>query len=501
MAINPKRRRFLIRAGIVLLVLIALVGWFAWYSFFRTLPQEAWVNANPRNHFLYGSIGQEGIEGLPYWIYIVLPKVFPEYLPGPGGYASLGMSWEPGPSHGQGSPELPPHELPMGVTKKTIGFERVGLNCAFCHVSRVRLSPQQPIPNYYVGGPAHQFRVQDYQWFLFNSANDPRFNAANLMAAIGGVTKLSAREAFLYRFILIPFTRKAILEQRAAFLWQFTHNRPLQGAGHVDPFNPVRFRFFHEPDDGSIGNSDIPSIWNQKPRENGWLHWDGLSRKFAEVAISSAIGDGARNRGLDVDSLHQIQAYLTDLKPPAFPLPVNAALAAQGKPIFDAQCAQCHAEGGPRTLHPINTAEVGTDAHREQQWTQSQVDSWKKMAAEYQRKYDAKWNFDTFAKNPGYVAVLLDGVWARGPYLHNGSVPTLRDLLNAPEQRPKQFYRGYDVLDGKNVGYVSNVSQEAGQRYFLFDTTLPGNGNYGHLYGTQLTDGEKDALVEYLKTM
>src|SRR5436305_10853169 len=135
MSITPERRRKWITIGIVLVILIALGAWFTWYSFFRTLPQEAWIDRDLRNHFLYGSIGQEAVEGLPYWIYVVLPKIFPEYLPAPGGYAALGMSWEPGPPHPTGAPDEPPHELPMGVTKKTVGFERVGLNCAFCHVS------------------------------------------------------------------------------------------------------------------------------------------------------------------------------------------------------------------------------------------------------------------------------------------------------------------------------------------------------------------------------
>lgn len=480
-----------------LATLIALGSLAVWYNFFRTKPQEAWVRKDLRNHFLYGSIGQEGIEGIPYWIYMVLPKVFPEKLPGAGGYASLGMSWEAGP----GTKGEPPHELPMGVTKKFIGFDRVGLNCAFCHVSRVRLSPDQANPTYYVGGPAHQFRVQDYQWFLFNSASDPRWNSDVLMSAIGGITKLSWRENFIYRYILIPATRSAILKQKKEFAWQFQYNRPLQGPGHVDPFNPVRFRFFHEPDDGSIGNSDIPSIWNQKDRVDGWLHWDGLSRKFAEVAISSAIGDGARNKGLDVPSLKKVEEFVMNLPPPKFPLPIDPALKAQGEPLYKALCAECHEVGGARTLHPIPIQELGTDPHRMEQWTQSQVDSWKEMAKTYQKKYDAKWNFDTFAKNNGYVAVLMDGVWVRGPYLHNGSVPTLRDLLNVPEERPKQFYRGYDVLDAKNVGYVSNVPQSGGQKYFLFDTTLPGNWNKGHLWGTNLTPAEKDALVEYMKSL
>jgi hypothetical protein len=82
-------------------------------------------------------------------------------------------------------------------------------------------------------------------------------------------------------------------------------------------------------------------------------------------------------------------------------------------------------------------------------------------------------------------------------------VPTLRDLLEPGDKRPAQFYRGYDVYDSANVGFVSNVAEEAGRKYFRFDTTIPGNGNAGHegkRYGTELSADDKAALVEFLKT-
>ena len=78
-------------------------------------------------------------------------------------------------------------------------------------------------------------------------------------------------------------------------------------------------------------------------------------------------------------------------------------------------------------------------------------------------------------------------------------MPTIRDLLEPPDQRPKAFYRGYDVFDQANVGFVSNVPEENGRSYFRYDTSLPGNGNGGHVYGTTLPEAEKRAIVEYLK--
>ena len=119
----------------------------------------------------------------------------------------------------------------------------------------------------------------------------------------------------------------------------------------------------------------------------------------------------------------------------------------------------------------------------------------------------------------GYIALQLDGLWLRAPYLHNGSVPTLRALLEPEQGRPRTFYRGYDVIDRANVGFVSRrcadgVTPETdsasvefqwgcmpGDRGWRFDTSELGNGNEGHRYGVDLPEEMKTALVEYLKTI
>ena len=89
----------------LLFVAVALSAAIGWYKFFREEPQPAWVTATPDMRFKYGSIGAENDAGIPYWIFFVLPRMFPEKLPGPGGYASLGVAWEQG------------QELPIGFTK------------------------------------------------------------------------------------------------------------------------------------------------------------------------------------------------------------------------------------------------------------------------------------------------------------------------------------------------------------------------------------------------
>jgi len=81
---------------IVALLLLGLVAISAWANLGRELPQPAWITADPRSNFLYGSVGAERDAGIPYWIWLALPRIFPEYMPGNGGYVSVGLSWEEG---------------------------------------------------------------------------------------------------------------------------------------------------------------------------------------------------------------------------------------------------------------------------------------------------------------------------------------------------------------------------------------------------------------------
>jgi hypothetical protein len=79
-------------------------------------------------------------------------------------------------------------------------------------------------------------------------------------------------------------------------------------------------------------------------------------------------------------------------------------------------------------------------------------------------------------------------------------VPTLRDLLEPAAQRPKSFVRGYDVYDPTKGGFVSAgpEAERVGTRY---EVERKGNGNQGHEFGVTLPSAEKEALVEYLKTL
>ncbi|HEX5325533.1 MAG TPA: di-heme-cytochrome C peroxidase [Acetobacteraceae bacterium] len=97
-----------------------------------------------------------------------------------------------------------------------------------------------------------------------------------------------------------------------------------------------------------------------------------------------------------------------------------------------------------------------------------------------------------------YAARPLYGIWAAAPYLHNGSVPTLYDLLLPPDQRPRKFALGGREYDPVKLGFV--VTTSCDQQDCLVDTMRTGDGNGGHLWGTDLSDADRMALLEYLKT-
>src|SRR5919202_5949409 len=112
-----------VTAGVVLVV--GLLVFAGWWLLFREEPQHF---TTAEQQFLHGSIGNEASEGMPYLVWRVLPQMFPEYLPqGRGsGYAAFGILYEPG------------SEIPVGFSKKTVGFERINFNCAVCHTGSYR---------------------------------------------------------------------------------------------------------------------------------------------------------------------------------------------------------------------------------------------------------------------------------------------------------------------------------------------------------------------------
>jgi mono/diheme cytochrome c family protein len=472
--------------ALVVLLVPALAA-FAWYKFFREEAQPDWVRSTPEMRFKYGSIGAEHDAGIPYWIFYVLPRMFPEKLPGPGGYASLGVAWEQG------------QELPIGFTKKVIGFPRVANNCASCHTASYRKSPDET-PTFVPTGPNHTLNLQAFFRFIVDCAEDPRFNAGEILSELELITDLSWIDRQLYRYILIPITKKRLLERRDQFAWVYRHDFPQWGRGRDDAMNLTKYFLIRSPMDDTIGPTDMPSVWNlqkYQPEKGMLMNLAGDSHDARSVIIDSALGllgAAPHDREDFLEEVDWLEKYLRTVQAPKYPFPIDHAKARQGESVFQRNCARCHASERTGTRVPVS--EVGTDAER--------LATWSKQAAVESNKIVSSFGIERRGlveiEPSGYIAAFLDGIWLRAPYLHNGSVPTLRDLLEPVAERPAVFYRGYDVYDPVDVGFdtKSAEAQRVGTR---FDVSERSNSNRGHEFGTTLPAGEKDALIEYLKTL
>jgi hypothetical protein len=347
--VQPLSERFYRWASLVVAGLLLLVGAVLWEKLYHEYPQHLPENV-ANSEFKYGSIGVEDSEGIPYWIWLTLPQIFPEHLPGPGGYASLGVLWEPG------------SEMPIGFSKRRIGYDRVGLNCALCHTGsyRQKLDDHRTSnTTILVGAPTNKFDTQGYMQFLTACANDARFNADTILDAIEYNTKLTALDKAIYRYALIPGTRKALLEQGKAAQWM--KSRPPWGPGRIDPFNPVKFGMLKMDlkNDDTVGNSDMMPLWemNQRKSSDGYqLHWDGLSTDLLHCSLAGALGDGATKKSLPVKRIAKLVEELKILPAPLWPLGVNEKLAGEGKVLFDDNCAKCHALNGAHVNKPFNFA-------------------------------------------------------------------------------------------------------------------------------------------------
>ncbi len=488
---NTARRLWATAAALALLL--------ALYFAVRLNRDEPVTFASLEDHFKYGSTGGERDAGIPYALWKVLPAMFPELLPEPSrGLASLGFVFDPS--------RPTDADLPVGVSKRNVqGIDRVFLNCASCHVGTVRDTPQSP-PRIITGMPANTLDLQAFERFLFNAATSEKFTPERIMAEM---ERFGIRDDFINRQILrhlaIDIGRRRLLFLRDRF--KFMDREPDAGPGRVDTFNPpkvlLNFPMEKLPEREWVGNCDLPSVWNQGPREGMALHWDGNNTSVEERNRSAAFGTGALPPTLDRASMKKMETWLHDAKPPAYPYPIDASLAQRGATIYAQRCAGCHGRSGTDfsgefvgRVTPIE--EIRTDRHRLDSYTPELAANQNLLYAAYPEE-----RFSHFRKTNGYANQPLDGLWLRAPYLHNGSVPTLRDLLNPARERPASFYRGYDVYDPQNVGFISDVSHEGTRRYFHFDTALPGNGNFGHegaAYGTDLSAADKEALIEHLKT-
>ncbi|MEM6348275.1 MAG: hypothetical protein AAF927_30625 [Bacteroidota bacterium] len=268
--------------------------------------------------------------------------------------------------------------------------------------------------------------------------------------------------------------------------------------------DPITLAFSKEPvfemSRFNIG-SDVPPLWHLKKKAG--IYYNGMGRgdltKLLMQASVLGIKDSTAARNVQ-QHFHDVVAWLQALEAPRYPKPINNTLAVEGKMLFETHCKKCHGTYGERETYPnkiVPLAEIKTDPLYARYFLyQSGLAKW----------YNQSWYatsppYSELKPSAGYIAPPLDGVWATAPYLHNGSIPTLEALLNS-QKRPKVWERsgeGKDY-DWENVGWNYQIPSNRKGEY-VFNTELAGYSNVGHTFGDTLNDGERAAVLEYLKSL
>jgi hypothetical protein len=264
-----------------------------------------------------------------------------------------------------------------------------------------------------------------------------------------------------------------------------------------------------EPPSKEVLPVSTPPWWRMKKKNSMFYPSGGRGDHARLMFIATSLCTDTVAEATELVNRYgrDIRAYIASLKPPTYPFSIDRQLAENGRPVFEANCARCHGTYGEPATYPnltIGVEEVGTDPALAREGVNGGQDRFLEWFARSVYGKGAQ-----LAPAPGYVAPPLDGVWATSPYLHNGSVPSIAVLLDSPN-RAQYWTRTFDSKDynpetlGWNyteLSYGKAGAKTKEERKRVYDTTLPGHSNQGHTFGDALSENERRALIEYLKTL
>lgn len=475
-----------------------------------SLPARPIDERDPTHRFRFAGTGTDLRSGIPYWIFRIMPRIFDEVFHG-AGYEVFGFTQEDTEYYSR-------RPVPRGMTlsdsvldvpllRVGLSLKRVSINCSGCHRGEYQdASGKRVLVD---GMPNHSADLQGFKRFFAVAFQDPRFEPNRVIREINAaLTKeeqkpaLTEQEQFAYRG-LVMLLKSATRERTGAWM----DLRPDNGPGRIDPFNAVKFEVIGVPDDGTAATLDFPSVWNQNATIRPWHHYDGNTSDSSARNFGSVIGVGGISLSVHKTSVSAVGRWLDDFPPAAYPFKApRPEDVARGLAIFTTSCAGCHGvydrktnridtKNSPQYMHI--DLKVGTDPERWKAFPDAAA-----AALNGWGERRGLWPGGAFrgsAVPGGYLAGPLDGIWARAPYLHNGSVPTIAELLKPEAERVKKFYRGSWQYDEVNLGFSYQRPTEGNRFLFEYDTTKTGNGNQGHPYS--VPPEERPYLIEYLKTL
>jgi mono/diheme cytochrome c family protein len=458
-----------------------------------------------------------------------------------------------------------PRGLPVGFSIRQLDWpskqywkgEWVGFACAACHTGQLRYHGQQIRIE---GGPSHldieTFGDELGAALVSTAASAPKFTRfAMRVLATGAATTPEELQNSFKTFLQEQQARNSLFEAAQAGA---SEEPTRSGLGRLDAVhrggNLLLSAPLNEPKNYVPTTAPVsyPALWDTPYFD--WVLYNASIRQPLARNVIEALGVQAPIdpktflsdnilHGVLMDNVVAIHRSLTRLESPRWPEDLIGKIdldkARKGEAVYRQTCAGCHTLIDRNTHTPLagatGTAEitvttvpldqVKTDPRQATNFATRMVslekvggpasiaymdaaktvaggvvEQWKNQSpanAQAENEVD-KGRPNEFRGVSAYRARPLNGIWATAPYLHNGSVPNLYDLLLSPAHRPKFFYVGSWEFDPVHVG-VETGSPFAGA--FYFDTRLPGNANSGHEYGTSLSEPEKMALIEFLKTL
>jgi mono/diheme cytochrome c family protein len=267
------------------------------------------------------------------------------------------------------------------------------------------------------------------------------------------------------------------------------------------------------PEDMPRGAVKIPHLFGYGEKRKVGQFSDGGGNGMLPgwgSAVELAAGQLPENVREYLPRLSHVEDIFGDLLPPKYPFPIDRDRATRGSALFARNCVRCHGN-------------YSTDADGHPIYVAPKVVPWSVVRTDHDRLDRLDDHFlGLIEKSPladviqqtkhrdSYIAPRLHAVWARFPYLHNGSVPTVRDLLGPAAKRPKLFSLRNagerERFDPVNLGlqvrgkFAITRPLPLGRRA-TYDTRLPGQSNTGHEFAQGLTDAERTDVIEYLKTL
>jgi cytochrome c553 len=441
--------------------------------------------------------------------------------------------------HGQPSLQ-PSQQLPFGFALGRIErsfpplrISAINIGCAACHAGPTYLADGRPDPATVVlGRPNASLNFEAFSQGVYRALKTGFADEPILFAAIARLfPEMTLRERLSLRWIVVPRAR-----QRLAVL-AATTDKPLPfsngSAGLTNGVGSLKSRLGITRSDGydaSAGFVSIPDLADRSFRSAFLADGAYAPRKAERFRAIDRIEAEARDNkpiaalasffmvpsmGLApirteaaIGELTAVLDYLKVSRPQRFPGPINAGAATAGRDVYTRSCASCHGTYDASVTEPRlqsfpNWAgDVGTDLSRAEVFSTALKDAID-TTGHGQRFIDA-------AVTRQLAAPLLSGIWSSAPYLTNGSIPTLRHLLN-PATRPQRFMVGGHRLSMTSVGIDGTMRAEIWtypdgyQPYstpVVIDTRMPGFSNRGHEAEVGvLSPQERDDLLEYLKLL